>query len=295
MAFKSGFISIIGRPNVGKSTLVNRIIGEKISIISPRPQTTRNRIQAVYTDERGQIIFVDTPGIHKAKNKLDHYMADQVSKSLDGMDLILVLLDGSTHFGRGDDFIFEQLKEIKTHVLVLLNKVDLLKKNELPERLKEYEEKSGKEILPVSAVSGENIDKLLEIIFSHLPEGPQYYPEDMLTDQIERFIIAEFIREKIFYLTREEIPYGTAVLVEEMKERKNGSVYIRADIYVEKKSHKGIIIGKNGSMLKEIGKRAREDIERLLQADVFLDLWIKVLKDWREKEDLVRRMGYKDE
>lgn len=294
MGFKSGFISVIGRPNVGKSTLINKIIGEKIVITSPRPQTTRNRMQAVYTEERGQVVFVDTPGIHKAKNKLDKYMLDQIYKSLSGIDVIVFLLDGGTFFGKGDDFIFRQLKSSHTPIIVVMNKIDLLNKNMLAERLKEYELKLEKEVLPVSAKNGQNLDRLIDSVFSYLKAGPQYYPGDMITDQIEQFIIAEFIREKIFYLTREEIPYGTAVLIEEMKERKNGSVYIRATIYVEKKTHKGIIIGKNGSMLKEIGKRARQDIERLLQADIYLDLWVKVLKDWREKEELVKRMGYRE-
>ncbi|MFY9394931.1 MAG: GTPase Era [Halanaerobiales bacterium] len=294
MTFKSGFISVIGRPNVGKSTLVNRIIGEKIAITSPKPQTTRNRIQAVYTEERGQIIFVDTPGVLKGKNQLDKFMLDQVYKSLDGVDLALFLLDGSSFFGKGDEFVFQELKAHKKPILVVLNKIDQLKGDELAEKVKEIEEKTGKSVIPISALDGDNIDYLIDIIFQHLPEGPQYYPEDMITDQIEQFIIAEMIREKIFYLTREEIPYGIAVLIEEMAERENGLFYIRADIFVEKKSHKGIIIGKDGRMLKEIGRQARADIENLLQTDVYLDLWVKVLKDWREKEELVRRMGYRE-
>lgn len=293
MAFKSGFISIIGRPNVGKSTLVNKLIGEKISITSPRPQTTRNRLQAVYTDERGQIIFVDTPGIHKVKNKLDSYMLEQAYRSLDGIDLIVFLLDGSTYFGKGDDFIYRQLKGSKIPILVVLNKIDKLDKKTIIERINQYKEKIGREILPISAQTGDNLDNLIENIYTYLPEGPQYYPADMITDQIEQFIVAEIIREKIFHLTREEIPYGVAVLVEEMKERSNGLYYIRANIYVEKKSHKGIIIGKNGKRLKEIGLRARRDVEQLLQTNVYLDLWVKILKDWREKESLINRLGYK--
>jgi len=294
MAFKSGFISIIGRPNVGKSTLVNKLIGEKIAITSPRPQTTRNKLQAVYTDEKGQIVFVDTPGIHKAKNKLDKYMLEQAYRSLDGIDLIVFLLDGSSYFGKGDDFILRQLKGSKTPILVVLNKIDKLDKNKLLKRITEFEEKTGREIIPISAQNGDNLDNLIETIYTYLPEGPQYYPGDMITDQIEQFIIAEMIREKIFHLTREEIPYGVAVLIEEMKERENGLFYIRANIYIEKKSHKGIIIGKNGKKLKEIGLRARKDVEKLLQTKVYLDLWVKILKDWREKEDLVNRMGYKE-
>ena len=293
MTYKSGFISVIGRPNVGKSTLVNRIIGEKITITSPKPQTTRNRIQAVYTEARGQIIFVDTPGVLKGKNELDKYMLDQVYKSLEGIDLAIFLIDASTYFGKGDEFIFQELQNYKTPTLVVLNKIDQLKTGELEEKIKEIKEKTGREVIPISALDGRNIDHLIDIIFEHLPEGPQYYPADMITDQIEQFIIAEMIREKIFLLTREEIPYGVAVLIEEMKERENGLFYIRAVIYVEKDSHKGIIIGKEGRMLKEIGKMAREDIEDLLQTDVYLDLWVKVLKDWRAKEEMVRRMGYR--
>jgi len=293
MTYKSGFISVIGRPNVGKSTLVNRIIGEKIAITSPKPQTTRNRLHAVYTEERGQIIFVDTPGVLKGKNELDRYMLDQVYKSLDGIDLAIFLIDATTYFGRGDEFIFQKLQNYKTPTLVVLNKIDKLKIEELDEKIKEIKEKTGLDIIPVSALDGRNIDYLIDVIFQHLPEGPQYYPDDMITDQIEQFIIAEMIREKIFLLTREEIPYGIAVLIEEMKERENGLFYIRADIYVEKDSHKGIIIGKDGRMLKQIGKLAREDIEQLLQTDIYLDLWVKVLKDWRTKEELVRRMGYR--
>jgi len=294
MTFKSGFISIIGRPNVGKSTLVNKLIGEKIAITSPRPQTTRNKLQAVYTDEKGQIIFVDTPGIHKAKNKLDNYMLEQAYRSLNGIDLIVFLLDGSSYFGKGDDFILRQLKGSKTPILVVLNKIDKISKEKLIKRIDEYKEKTGRDIIPISAQNGDNLDNLIETIYEYLPEGPQYYPSDMITDQIEQFIIAEMIREKIFHLTREEIPYGVAVLIEEMKERENGLFYIRANIYIEKKSHKGIIIGKNGKRLKEIGLRARKDVEKLLQTKVYLDLWVKILKDWREKEDLVNRMGYKE-
>lgn len=294
MAYKSGFVSIIGRPNVGKSTLINKLVGEKIAITSPRPQTTRNRIQAVYTAEEGQIVFVDTPGIHKIRNKLDKYMLDQAFKSLEGVDVVVLLLDGTSPFGKGDDFIVRQLKGIKVPVIMALNKIDSLDNKLLARRLKEYEQKTAKEVIPVSALTGKNLAELITAIFSRLPEGPQYYPEDMITDQIEQFIIAEMIREKVFCLTRDEVPYGVAVLIEEMKERENGLFYIRANIYVEKNSHKGIIIGKNGSMLKEIGRRAREDIERLLQTDVYLDLWVKFLKDWREKEEFIRRMGYRE-
>ncbi|MEJ6952025.1 GTPase Era [Natronospora cellulosivora (SeqCode)] len=294
MSYKSGFVSIVGRPNVGKSTLINELIGEKIAITSHRPQTTRNRIQAILNHDKGQIVFLDTPGIHKRNNKLDDFMLEQAYKSFEGVDLLIFLLDGSTYFGKGDDFIFRQLKGIKIPVLVVLNKIDKIEKNALFRKIDEYKQKTNKEIIPISAIKGENIDTLLDEIFEYLPEGPQFYPEDMITDQIEKFIVSEIIREKIFYLCREEIPYGVAILVEEMKERNNGLFYIRANIYVEKKSHKGIIIGKNGARLKEIGKRARQDIEKLLNNDIYLDLWVKILKDWREKENLIKRMGYKE-
>lgn len=293
MVYKSGFVTVIGRPNVGKSTLINRIIGEKISITSARPQTTRNKIQAVYSTDKGQIVFVDTPGINNPRNKLDDFMLSQAYKSLEGIDVVFFMVDGSSYYGKNDDFILRQLKGSSTPILVVMNKIDKLNNQEMIKRLDEYKKKSGYEIIPVSATTGKNIDSLLDTAFEHLPEGPQYYPEDMITDQIEQFIVAEMIREKVFYLTREEIPYGVAVLIEEMKERENGVFYIRANIYTEKKSHKGILIGKNGSKLKEIGQQARKDIEKLLQTDVYLDLWIKVLKDWREKKELVMRMGYK--
>ncbi|MFP4015405.1 MAG: GTPase Era [Halanaerobiales bacterium] len=293
MSYKSGFVSIIGRPNVGKSTLINKVIGEKIAITSHRPQTTRNKIQAILNHHKGQIVFVDTPGIHKRNNKLDDYMLEQAYKSLEGVDLLIFLLDGSTYFGKGDDFIFRQIKGVKTPTLVVLNKIDKLDKKTLIMRINEYEQKINREIIPISAINGQNIDNLINRIFDYLPEGPQFYPEDMVTDQIEKFIVAEIIREKIFYLCREEIPYGIAVIVEEMKKRANGLFYIRANIYVEKKSHKGIVIGKNGARLKEIGKRARQDIKKLLGTEIYLDLWIKILKDWREKENLIKRMGYK--
>jgi GTPase len=293
MTYKSGFVTIIGRPNVGKSTLINRLIDEKVTITSPKPQTTRNKIRAVYTEEEGQIIFIDTPGIHKAANKLDKYMLEQAYKSIEGIDLIVFLVDGTSPFGRGDNFILRQIKNSDKPIIIVMNKIDKLNSQMVSIRQRNYEENTSIGVLPISAVKGNNLDRLIDHIFLHLPEGPQYYPDDMITDQIEQFIIAEMIREQIFYLTRDEIPYGVAVLIEEMKEKDNGIIYIRAYIYVEKKTHKGIVIGKNGTMLKKIGYRARQNIEKLLQSRVFLDLWIKVQKDWRENEKLLKRMGYK--
>jgi GTP-binding protein Era len=293
MSYKSGFVTVIGRPNVGKSTLVNTLIGEKINIISPRPQTTRNSIKAIYTEDDGQIIFIDTPGIHEPRNELDKYMQDEAYSSLDGIDVIIFILDGSTYWGKNDQLIFDQIKNSDQDIIYVMNKIDKISNKELVKRQKKYSQQVGKEVIPISALNNKNTDNLLKEIFSKLPEGPQYYPEDMITDQIERFVFAEMIREKIFYLTREEVPYGVAVLVEEVKERKNDDYYIRANIYVEKKSHKGIIIGKNGKMLKKIGRAARKEIEDLMQTKVYLDLWVKVLKDWREKDNLLKRMGYK--
>ncbi len=294
MNYKSGFVTVIGRPNVGKSTLVNQLIGEKINIISSRPQTTRNSIKAIYTEERGQIIFIDTPGIHKARNELDSFMLEQAYSSLEGIDVIIFMVECISSWGRGDQFIFNQIKGSKKNVVCVMNKIDSLPTKELMVRKNEYERQTGMEVIPVSAQQGKNIDTLINWVLDKLPEGPQYYPEDMMTDQIERFVFAELIREKVFHLTREEVPYGIAVLVEEVKIRENEDYYIRAEIYVEKKSHKGIIIGKNGKMLKSIGRQARKDIEDLLQTKVYLDLWVKVLKDWREKKNLLHRMGYKD-
>ena len=293
MSFKSGFTTIIGRPNVGKSTLVNYLIGEKISITSPRPQTTRNSIKAIYTEEDGQIIFVDTPGIYKTKNDLDKFMVNEAYKSLEGIDVIIFMLDATESFQKGDQIIYNQIKNSTNPFLVVLNKIDKVKKKELPSIIEDYNKRIQENIIPISSKTGRNVSNLIEEIFELLPEGPQYYPDDMITDQIEQFIVAEMIREKTFYLLREEVPFGIAVVIEEMKERKDETMYIRANIYVEKKSHKGIIIGKDGKMLKKIGTRARKDVEKLLQQKVYLDLWVKIEKDWREDENLLKRMGYK--
>lgn len=293
MTFKSGFISIIGRPNVGKSTFVNNFIGEKAAIVSRKPQTTRNQIKAIYTEDRGQIIFVDTPGIHKAKNELDKYMLDQSFESLKGIDLVLFMVEATSPFGKGDNFILNQLSGIKQKLIVIMNKIDKINKKLLSRRIDDYEKNTGKKIIPISAMYNTNFSSLKRKIFKKLPEGPQYYPEDMYVDQWEKFIVAELIREQIFRLTREEIPYGTAVIVEEMKERDDDLIYIRANVFVEQKSHKGIIIGKNGKMLKKIGSYSRKKIQKLLNTKVYLDLWVKVKKDWRENKSLIRQMGYR--
>ncbi|MFW5976827.1 MAG: GTPase Era [Bacillota bacterium] len=290
--FKSGFVTVVGRPNVGKSTIVNKIVGEKISITSPRPQTTRNKIHLVYTSEKGQIVFVDTPGMHKAKNELDDYMLDQIYNSLKGIDVIIFVVDATSLFGSGDEYVFREIKGAGKPIVVVMNKIDKIDKNTLISRKKNYEKNIQNEVIPVSATQKKNFNTLINTIFSYLPEGPKYYPEDMITDQLERFIVSEIIREKLFYFTRDEVPYGVAVQIEDMKERDENIFYIRANIYVEKKSHKGIVIGKNGKRLKKIGKEARTDIEKFLKHKVYLDLWVKVRQDWRNKEYLVEWMGY---
>ncbi len=293
MQNKSGFVTVVGRPNVGKSTLVNSIIGEKVNIVTHKPQTTRNKLRAIYTEERGQIIFVDTPGFHKAQNELDRYMLSQIYESLKGIDLVIFIVDATSDSGSGDNFIYRQIEKLDSALIIVLNKIDKISKNRLEERLKDYEKHLEKNIIPISAYNLINLDTLIDEIFTYLPEGPQYYPAEMFTDQQERFIIAELIREKIFFLCHQEVPYGIAVLVEEVKDREEGKLYIRANIFVEKKSHKGIIIGKNGSMLKKIGRKARTDIEKLLNCKVYLDLWVKIQKDWRDDKKLLRRMGYR--
>lgn len=294
MNYKSGFVTIIGRPNVGKSTLVNKLIGEKAVIVSKKPQTTRNQLKAVYTEEEGQVVFLDTPGIHKAKDELDKYMLDQAFQSIKGIDLILFMVDATSPFGKGDQFILNQISGIDIPVIVIMNKIDDIDNNLLLKRQNNYETKTGYEVIPISAKKNKNLSTLMDRVLKLLPEGPQYYPEDMFIDQLERFVVAELIREQVFHLTRDEVPYGVAVVVEEMKERDNDMVFVRANIIVEKNSHKGILIGKNGKMLKKIGSRARKSIEKLLNTQIYLDLWVKVKKDWREDKNLLRQMGYKE-
>lgn len=301
--FKSGFVTLIGRPNVGKSTLMNKLIGQKIAITSSKPQTTRNRIQTVYTDERGQVIFLDTPGIHKAKNKLGEYMVNVAERTMSEVDLILWLVEPTTFIGAGEQHIAEQLQKVKTPVILVINKIDTVKKEEVLTFIAAYKDIcSFAEIMPVSALKGENTKELLDIIFKYIPEGPQYYDEDTVTDQPERQIVAELIREKALRLLDDEIPHGIAVSIERMKERQGnqvnagGMIDIDATIICERDSHKGIIIGKGGSMLKQIGTQARKEIEGLLDCRVNLQLWVKVKKDWRDSDLLIKNFGYnKDE
>lgn len=295
--FKSGFVTLVGRPNVGKSTLMNQMIGQKIAITSNKPQTTRNRIQTVYHDERGQIVFLDTPGIHKAKNKLGEYMVDVAERTFREVDLVLWLVEATTYIGRGERYIAEELKRSEAPVILVMNKIDTIRKEELLACIAAYKDMLDfVDIVPVSAWTGENVDELVTTMFQHLEEGPAFYDEDTVTDQPERQIVAELIREKTLRLLSDEIPHGIAVAIDRMKERpgKRHLIDIDATIICERDSHKGIIIGKQGSMLKRIGTDARREIEEFLQAKVNLKLWVKVKKDWRDSDFLLKNFGYKE-
>lgn len=291
---KSGFVTLIGRPNVGKSTLMNRLIGQKIAITSNKPQTTRNKIQTVYTCEQGQIVFLDTPGIHKAKNKLGDYMVNVAQHTLSEVDLILWLVEPSTFIGAGERHIIEQLKKTKTPVILVINKTDTVKREEILTFIDAYrKELEFAEIVPVSALKGDNTQDLIDSIFKYLPYGPMFYDEDTVTDQPQRQIVSELIREQALRCLDEEIPHGIAVSIDQMKWRADDSIVdIDATIVCERDSHKGIIIGKGGSMLKKIGSRARKEIEDLLETQVNLKLWVKVKKDWRDSDFLLKNFGY---
>ena len=296
--FKSGFVTLIGRPNVGKSTLMNRLIGQKIAITSKKPQTTRNRIQTVYTDEeKGQIVFLDTPGIHKAKNKLGEYMVNVAERTLNEVDVILWLVEPTNYIGAGEQHILEKLRKVNTPVILVINKTDMVKKEEILSYIDTYrKEYEFAEIVPLSALRGENTDILIDLIFKYFSYGPMFYDEDTITDQPERQIVAELIREKALHALSEEIPHGIAVTIERMKEREKGGIIdIDATIICERDSHKGIIIGKGGAMLKKIGTNARFEIERLLDSKVNLKLWVKVKKDWRDSDFLIKNFGYREE
>ena len=294
--FHSGFAALIGRPNVGKSTLMNHLIGQKIAITSDKPQTTRNRIQTVYTDEDAQVIFLDTPGIHKAKNKLGNYMVSVAENTLKEVDVILWLVEPTTYIGAGEQHIIEKLKCVKTPVVLVINKVDTIKKEEILKFIDTYrKELNFSDIVPVSALKGSNTDELMRVIKKYLPEGPMYYDEDTVTDQPMRQIAAELIREKALKCLDDEIPHGIAVLIDSMKERPNGLYDIDASIVCERESHKGIIIGKQGSMLKKIGSAARYEIEALMGTKVNLQLWVKVRKEWRDSDLYLKNYGYRDE
>ncbi len=293
--FKSGFVTLIGRPNVGKSTLMNHLIGQKIAITSKKPQTTRNRIQTVYTDmERGQIVFLDTPGIHQAKNKLGEYMVNVAERTLSEVDVILWLVEPSNFIGAGEQHIIEQLKKVDTPVILIINKVDTVDKEKVLEYIDTYRKVYDfAEIIPVSALRAQNLPAVIDMIFKYLPYGPQFYDEDTITDQPERAIVAEIIREKALHALDDEIPHGIAVYIDQMKQRKGQNFFdIDATIVCERDSHKGIIIGKGGAMLKKIGSNARYEIERMLDAKVNLKLWVKVKKDWRDSDYLMKNFGY---
>jgi len=293
-SYKSGFVTLIGRPNVGKSTLMNKLIGQKIAIMSNKPQTTRNKIQTVYTSEKGQIIFLDTPGIHRAKNKLGEYMVKTAERTLKDVDVVLWLIEPCDYIGAGDKHIIERLEGLKTPVILIINKIDTIKKDEILKVIDTYRAAHDfVEIIPVSALKGTFTDDIIDVVYKYLPEGPQFYDEDTITDQPQRQIVAELIREKALHSLSEEIPHGIAVSIDSMKIRSNGKLAdIEATIICEKDSHKGIVIGKNGSMLKKIGTAARYDIERMLELKVNLQLWVKIKKDWRDSDFLMKNFGY---
>lgn len=291
--YKSGFVAVIGRPNVGKSTLVNSLIGQKIVIMSDKPQTTRNKILCVLTQDDAQIVFIDTPGIHKPKHKLGEYMVNAAENTLKEVDVILFVVDASEDLGAGELYILERLQATNKPVILVVNKIDKINKQQVLPTISRYAERYNFiGVVPISAKEETNLDGLTVEIKKHLEEGPQYYPSDMVTDQPERLVTAELIREKVLHLTREEIPHAIAVDIEEMATRKNEDVYIRATIYVERDSQKGIVIGAKGALLKEIGAMARADIENLLGSKVYLDLWVKVKKDWRNRDGILRGLGY---
>ena len=290
--FRSGFVAVIGRPNAGKSTLLNHLLGQKVLIMSDKPQTTRNKIQCILTEERGQIIFLDTPGVHKPKHKLGEFMTGAAKDSIREVDIIVYVVDTSATYGPGEEYVIEMIKQSSTPCVLALNKLDLVTKDQLMQSIEKYAKLVDfLAVVPISAKNGENTEELLKVLFNQIPEGPLYYPADEVTDQPERFIMAELIREKVLDLTRDEVPHSIAVIIEEVEEKRS-LVKIRAQIIVERDSQKGIIIGQKGQMLKEIGTLARQDIETLLGSKVFLELWVKVKKDWRNKLDTLKEFGY---
>lgn len=294
--YKSGFIAIIGRPNVGKSTLLNRIVGQKVAIMSDKAQTTRNKIQGIYTTQKAQLIFIDTPGIHKPKHRLGDFMVETAYSALREVDATLFMISADQKRGKGDDFIIERLKEMQNPVYLVINKIDKIHPDDLLGIIEDYSQQmTFKEIIPISATEGNNFDHLMEVLVEQMPVGPQYFPEDQVTDHPEYFIVSELIREKILQLTREEIPHSVAVIVDSMKRDENDKVHIQATIVVERDSQKGIIIGNGGKMLKQVGIKARQDIEHLLDDKVYLELWVKVQKDWRDKKLYLQDFGYRKE
>ena len=293
---KSGFVAIVGRPNVGKSTLLNRIVGQKIAIMSDKAQTTRNKIQGVYTTPEAQLIFIDTPGIHKPKHRLGDFMVESAYSALREVDAVLFMISADQKRGRGDDFIIERLKNVQSPVYLIINKIDKVHPDELLGIIEDYSAQMPfAQVVPISATEGNNVDRLMEVLIAEMPEGPQYFPDDQVTDHPEYFIVSELIREKVLFLTRDEVPHSVAVVVDSMKRNENDKIQIQATMIVERDSQKGIIIGKGGKMLKEIGTKARKDIENLLGDKVFLELWVKVQKDWRDKRVYLQDFGYRKE
>ena len=292
--FKSGFVSIIGRPNVGKSTLLNRIVGQKVAIMSDVPQTTRNKIQGVVTSDDSQIVFIDTPGIHKPQTRLNDFMLKSAYSTFNEVDLVLFMVNAAEKRGAGDNFILEKLKNLRTPKFLIINKIDQVKPEELLKIIMDYtSDNEFNEVIPISAIQGNNVDEMMLTIKKYMPEGPQFYPDDQVTDHPEYFVVSEFIREKILQLTKEEVPHSVAVVVESMLRNEDDKVHVHATIIVDRASQKGIIIGKGGKMLKEIGVRARCDIEAMLGDKIYLELWVKVQKDWRDKQSYLQDYGYR--
>jgi len=293
---KSGFMAIVGRPNVGKSTLLNRVVGQKIAIMSDKAQTTRNKIQGVYTTEDAQLIFIDTPGIHKPKHRLGDFMVETAYSALREVDVTLFMISADQKRGKGDDFIIERLSQSNTPVFLVINKIDKVHPDQLLAIIEDYTAQMNfTEVVPISATEGNNFEKLMELLTDSMPEGPQYFPDDQITDHPEYFIVSELVREKVLLLTRDEVPHSVAVVVDSMKRDHNDKVHIQATIVVERDSQKGIIIGKGGKMLKQIGTKARLDIEHLLDDKVYLELWVKVQKDWRDKQTFLTDYGYRQD
>ncbi|EOI00301.1 GTPase Era [Enterococcus moraviensis ATCC BAA-383] len=291
---KSGFVAIVGRPNVGKSTLLNRIVGQKIAIMSDKAQTTRNKIQGIYTVPEAQIVFIDTPGIHKPKHRLGDFMVETAYSALREVDATLFMISADQKRGKGDDFIIERLKTMSSPVYLVINKIDTVHPDQLLGIIEDYaSQMEFAEVVPISATEGNNVDRLMDVLVDQMPEGPQYFPDDQVTDHPEYFIVSELVREKVLLLTRDEIPHSVAVVVDSMKRDENDKVRIQATIIVERDSQKGIIIGKGGKMLKQIGTKARQDIEHLLDDKVYLELWVKVQKDWRDKKVHLQDFGYR--
>lgn len=293
---KSGFVAIVGRPNVGKSTLLNRIVGQKIAIMSDKAQTTRNKIQGVYTTDKTQIVFIDTPGIHKPKHRLGDYMVEAAYSALHEVEVVLFMVAADQKRGKGDDMIIERLKKLSVPVYLVINKIDKIHPNDLLEQIDDFKAQMDfAQIIPISATQGNNFETLMSELEKIMPAGPQYFPEDQITDHPEYFVVSELIREKILQLTRDEVPHSVAVVIDSMKRKHDEKVQIQATIIIERDSQKGIIIGKGGSMLKKIGTQARKDIEKLLGDKVYLELWVKVQKDWRDKQVYLTDFGYRKE